>query len=146
MYPEQVKSSECLSVQLWDSDRLTADDMVGKIEFDLHDLILKGGKMESRTDKLAGDKDGSEMPGELFWEVGYFPKADFNKKLQTHGLDIRLPEEYVLLQIMADPDFVINPNSKILKDSWIHRQKRILSIRRLTQHFLPVSSPSLSIR
>jgi Ca2+-dependent lipid-binding protein len=120
--------------------------MVGKIEFDLHDLILKGGKMESRTDKLAGEKDGSTMPGELFWEVGYFPKADFNKKLQTHGLDIRLPEEYVSVEIIADPDFVINLNSKTLKDSWIRRQKQILSIHRLTQLFLPVSSPSLSIR
>lgn len=93
VYADQVKSSECLSVQLWDSDRITADDMVGKIEFDLHDLILNGGKMQSRRDKLAGEKQDSEMPGELTWEVGYFPKADFNKKLRTHGEDIRLPRE-----------------------------------------------------
>ena len=69
--------------------------MGGKVEFDLHDLILKGGQMESRKDKLAGDKYGSKMPGELYWEVGYFPKADFNKDLRTHGQDIRLPEEYL---------------------------------------------------
>ena len=93
VYADQVKSSECLSVQLWDSDRITADDMVGKIEFDLHDLILNGGKMQSRRDKLAGEKQDSEMPGELTWEVGYFAKADFNKKLRTHGEDIRLPRE-----------------------------------------------------
>jgi len=68
--------------------------MVGKIEFDLHDLILNGGKMQSRVDKLAGDKEGSTMPGELHWEVGYFGKADFNKKLATHGNDIRIPAEY----------------------------------------------------
>ena len=67
--------------------------MVGKIEFDLHDLILNGGKMQSRRDKLAGEKQDSEMPGELTWEVGYFPKADFNKKLRTHGEDLRLPRE-----------------------------------------------------
>jgi Ca2+-dependent lipid-binding protein len=94
VFPEQVKASECLSVQLWDSDRLTADDMVGKIEFDLHDLILNSGKMESRSDKLAGNTEGSKMPGLLHWEVGYFEKADFNKKMQTHGQDIRLPKEY----------------------------------------------------
>lgn len=97
VYPDQVKSSECLSVQLWDSDRFTADDIVGKIEFGLHDLILNGGKMEARTDKLAGDKDGSKMPGELHWEVGFFGKADFNKGLHTHGQDIRIPEEYVVV-------------------------------------------------
>jgi Ca2+-dependent lipid-binding protein len=67
--------------------------MVGKIEFDLHDLILNGGKMESRSDQLAGDKNGSKMPGQLNWEVGYFPRAAFNKDLRTHGLDIRLPEQ-----------------------------------------------------
>ena len=93
VYVDQVKSSECLSVQLWDSDRLTADDMVGRIEFDLHELILNGGKMQSRVDKLAGEKDGSKMPGDLHWEVGYFEKADFNKDLRTHGKDIRLPKE-----------------------------------------------------
>ena len=93
IYVDQVKSSECLSVQLWDSDRLTADDMVGKIEFDLHELILNGGQMQSRVDKLAGGKDGSKMPGELHWDVGYFPKVDFNKDLRTHGKDIRLPKE-----------------------------------------------------
>jgi Ca2+-dependent lipid-binding protein len=78
---------------LWDSDRITADDLVGKIEFGLHDLILNGGKMESRVDKLAGENDGSKMPGKLYWEVSYFPKADFNKDLQTHGLDVRVPKE-----------------------------------------------------
>jgi Ca2+-dependent lipid-binding protein len=67
--------------------------MVGRIEFDLHELILNGGKMQSRVDKLAGEKDGSTMPGDLHWEVGYFPKADFNKALRTHGKDIRLPKE-----------------------------------------------------
>lgn len=53
--------------------------------------------MESRVDKLAGESDGSEMPGELYWEVGYFAKADFNKDLQTHGQDTRIPEEYCIL-------------------------------------------------
>jgi Ca2+-dependent lipid-binding protein len=101
VFPEQVKSKECLSVQLWDSDRLTADDMVGKIEFDLHELILNGGKLEYRTDKLAGDREGTEMPGELHWEVGYFAKADFNKALHTDGNDIRVPKEYTF-SVKAD--------------------------------------------
>lgn len=136
VFPEEVKSKECLSVQLWDSDRLTADDMVGKVEFDLHDLLLNGGKMESRVDKLAGDKNGSKMPGELHWEVGYFAKADFNKDMQTHGKDIRIPAEYGLYWIVLSVGSVISRSSKIPKANWPLKSKRMLFIRRLIRHFL----------
>ena len=146
VYPDQVKSSECLSVQLWDSDRFTADDMVGKIEFDLHDLILNGGKMQSRKDKLAGEKQDSEMPGELNWEVGYFAKADFNKKLRTHGEDIRLPQESKSLKCFADVGFGRNLSSKIHKDNWIVRQSQTRFIRHLTLRFQRVLFQSSCIR
>jgi len=91
--------------------------MVGKIEFDLHDLLLSGGKMHSRVDKLAGDREGSTMPGELYWEVGFFGKAKFNKKLATHGNDLRIPPEYVLFCLFLMKDFEISPSSKIQKVS-----------------------------
>lgn len=102
--------------------------------------------MQSRTDKLAGEKQDSEMPGELHWEVGYFAKADFNKKLRTHGEDIRLPQEYIPKTFFADVGFEKNLSSKIHKDSWIARQSQIRFTRHLTLLFPPESSQLSSIR
>jgi Ca2+-dependent lipid-binding protein len=68
--PEIIKANECLSLQLWDSDRFTPDDLLGKVEIDINDLIRaskKGLGMEKRTDNLVGfDKETTE-PGQLIW-------------------------------------------------------------------------------
>jgi hypothetical protein len=116
--------------------------MVGKIEFDLHDLLLKGGKMQSRVDRLAGEKDGSTMPGELYWEVGFFGKTDFNKKLATHGNDIRLPPQYIPYKLSLTLGYGINPNLRIHKGSWTLKLKQMPSIPLLIQHIRAASSRS----
>jgi Ca2+-dependent lipid-binding protein len=70
--PEYIKADEQLSVELWDSDRNTADDIVGKVELSMQKMIQHPGKMYPHVSKLAGMEAGSEMPGELHWEVGTF--------------------------------------------------------------------------
>jgi len=75
--PEELDAGESLRVQLWDSDRVTADDDLGRIELDLKQL-MKGhetnGKMQDRVDAFQALGDGA-MPGRLEWSVGYFTKA-----------------------------------------------------------------------
>ncbi|KAF3263373.1 hypothetical protein TWF192_005654 [Orbilia oligospora] len=93
LHNQQVTSGEKLSVQLWDSDRIGKDDMVGRIEFDLHDIIENEGVMQTRSDTLIGEKDGKEVPGKLNWEVGFFRRTDFKKSMKTTGEDIRVPRE-----------------------------------------------------
>ncbi|KAK2746588.1 hypothetical protein FQN55_005576 [Onygenales sp. PD_40] len=89
--PELIKADEQLSVELWDSDRNTADDIVGKIELSMRRMLQHPGKMYQLTSKLQGMDAGSEMPGELHWEVGYFGKPHFRPALQTDGQDPSLP-------------------------------------------------------
>ncbi|KIW44633.1 uncharacterized protein PV06_03088 [Exophiala oligosperma] len=91
--PDLVKADEQLSVELWDSDRNSADDMVGKIELSMQKMIQHPGKMYPQISKLAGVADGSEMPGELHWEVGYFGKPKFRPALRTDGKDKNLPAQ-----------------------------------------------------
>ena len=53
MGPEEVNAEERLRVQLWDSDRTSADDDLGRIELDLKELMhspQSKGKMWDRTD------------------------------------------------------------------------------------------------
>jgi len=98
--PELVKADEQLSIELWDSDRNTADDIVGKVELSIQKMIQHPGKMYPQISKLSGMQDGSEMPGELHWEVGYFGKPKFRPALRTDGKDDSLPS-----QLKDDPQF-----------------------------------------
>jgi Ca2+-dependent lipid-binding protein len=61
--PDELNVDEKLRVQLWDSDRSTADDDLGRIE------------MHDREDGFKALKAGESMPGKLTWSVGYFSKT-----------------------------------------------------------------------
>jgi hypothetical protein len=91
--PELIKADENLSVELWDSDRHTSDDIVGKVELSLQKMIQHPGKMYPQVSKLAGMEADSEMPGELHWEVGFFSKPKFRKEMRTDGKNKALPEQ-----------------------------------------------------
>lgn len=88
-----IKADEQLSLELWDSDRSSADDVVGKVELSIQKLIQHPGRMFPQVSKLKGVKAGSDMPGELHWEVGFFGKTQFRKALRTDGKDPNLPKE-----------------------------------------------------
>lgn len=90
--PDLIKADEQLSMELWDSDLSTSDDVVGKVELSMQKMIQHPGKMYSHVSKLRGMAEGSSMPGELHWEVGFFGKPQFRPALRTHGKDINLPD------------------------------------------------------
>ncbi|TVY19298.1 Meiotically up-regulated gene 190 protein, partial [Lachnellula arida] len=93
IYQDQLTSGEKLSVELWDSDMITADDVVGKVDFDLRDLIKNyANTITERSDALHDEK-GEPLPGKLFWDIGYFPRSSFRKSLKTDGKDVSVPEE-----------------------------------------------------
>lgn len=106
--PEYIKADERLSVELWDSDRSTADDIVGKVELSLQKMIQHPGKMYSQISKLSGMESGSEMPGELHWEVGYFGKPHFRPALRTDGKDPNLPRALKDKEELQDEKGVLN--------------------------------------
>lgn len=91
--PGLIKANEQLSMELWDFDRSTSDDLVGKVELSMQKMIQHPGKMYPQVSKLHGMDEGSSMPGELHWEVGYFGNPHFWPALRTHGIDVNLPGE-----------------------------------------------------
>jgi Ca2+-dependent lipid-binding protein len=90
--PDLIKADEQLSVELWDSDRNTADDIVGKIEISMQEMIQHPGKIFAMESSLQGLHADTEMPGKLLWEVGYFGKPHFRKALRTDGKDPNVPD------------------------------------------------------
>ncbi|KAI9817998.1 MAG: hypothetical protein M1832_004519 [Thelocarpon impressellum] len=75
---DEINADERLRVQLWDSDRTTADDDLGTVEVSLADLMKDPetkGKVLDRKDGLSGMKPGESLPGTLEWSIGYFAKT-----------------------------------------------------------------------
>ncbi|KAI2642251.1 C2 domain-containing protein [Xylaria nigripes] len=103
-----IKADEQLSMELWDSDRSSADDVVGKVELSLRKLIQHPGEIHKEVSKLKGIKAGSDMPGELHWEVGYFGKTQFRAALRTDGKNLSLPPELRDKKELQDDKGAIN--------------------------------------
>ncbi|CAG7937312.1 unnamed protein product [Penicillium olsonii] len=98
--PELIKADENLSIELWDSDRNTADDIVGKVELPIREMLQHPSRMYPQVSKLQGMDEGSEMPGQLHWEVGYFGKPKLRPELRSDGKKKDLPEN-----LKGDPTF-----------------------------------------
>ncbi|KAF2876244.1 meiotically up-regulated gene 190 protein [Massariosphaeria phaeospora] len=76
--PDELNVDEKLRIQIWDSDRTTADDDLGRVEMDLKKLMKDSetnGRMSNREDSVKALKAGEGMPGKLQWSVGYFSKT-----------------------------------------------------------------------
>lgn len=79
---EEINAEESLSLTLWDWDKHSADDLVGRIVVPLSDIMAKPNTMTKREDKLQGFEDANDMPGTLYWEFGYYNKMPLNKALK----------------------------------------------------------------
>lgn len=81
--PDEVNASERLRLQLWDSDRVTADDLLGTVEVDLHELMYNdktAGRICDRVDAFKSVDGRESMPGEIDWSVGYFKKTKLSEE------------------------------------------------------------------
>lgn len=80
---DDLRAGESLSLQLWDSDKHSADDIVGRVNMPLTELIRKPNQCISNTSDLMGFEDADPMQGQLSWSAGFFEKAKLNPKLST---------------------------------------------------------------
>lgn len=97
--PEEINADEKLRLQIWDSDKHTADDDLGRVEVDLkmlmHSPETKNQQFE-REDRLMGPDSEEEMPGTLSWTVGYYAKigvTDQQLASQTEDGHIKSKED-----------------------------------------------------
>lgn len=88
---EELNADERLRIQLWDSDRTSADDDLGKIEVSLKELMQNPnskGRMWDRHDAFQAFESKESMPGSLDWSVGYFSKTRIQEEqLQRQTVD-----------------------------------------------------------
>ncbi|CAE6468691.1 unnamed protein product [Rhizoctonia solani] len=79
---DEIKAEEDLSLMLWDSDKRSADDLIGRVQVPVKQLMSKPNEVIHRTDKLVGFENATSMKGALHWSIGYFPKVPLNKALE----------------------------------------------------------------
>ncbi|THH11592.1 hypothetical protein EW145_g532 [Phellinidium pouzarii] len=96
-----VKIREKLTLQLWDSDRASADDMMGYVEIDILDLLRNTNTPKRQTSFLTNADIGSPSEQSLEYTIGYYAKMAPNNELATDGSDPAIPEDLKL----RDPDF-----------------------------------------
>ncbi|KZT54274.1 hypothetical protein CALCODRAFT_557073 [Calocera cornea HHB12733] len=88
-----IKIQESIQLQLWDSDRSSADDVLGTVEMDITEMIRHRGKAFRRCMALQGTDKGTKMPGELEFTVGFYGKVPPTTALKTDGADPGIPED-----------------------------------------------------
>ncbi|KAF7294412.1 Meiotically up-regulated 190 protein [Mycena kentingensis (nom. inval.)] len=100
--PSELNAKEKLRLQLWDSDRTAADDLLGTVEVNLSE-IMEGSqtlnKMSSRSDPFTDINQGKEFPGRLEWDCGYFAKTSLEQNLELLDRDLGKLREEVSHQI-----------------------------------------------
>ncbi|KAK7742314.1 hypothetical protein SLS53_004458 [Cytospora paraplurivora] len=96
---EELNAEERLRLQLWDSDKYTADDDLGRVEVDLKELMNNSqshNRMQDREDNFTAQDPDEKMPGSLQWSVGYFSKVRITQaelEKQTFNKKVRSKEE-----------------------------------------------------
>ncbi|KAI2466726.1 hypothetical protein F4781DRAFT_340441 [Annulohypoxylon bovei var. microspora] len=94
--PEEVNAEEKLRLQLWDSDKWSADDDLGRVEIDLKSLMKSPNRVHDREDRFSGQDPDETMPGSIVWSVGYFSKMRISSKeleQQTVNEEIRTHDQ-----------------------------------------------------
>lgn len=97
--PEELNAEETLRLQLWDSDKYTADDDLGRVGVPLKELMSSSttrNRLCDREDRFKGENPHEEMPGNLSWSVGYFSKSHITDEQlahQTEDGDIRTKDD-----------------------------------------------------
>ncbi|KAM3561577.1 hypothetical protein MY1884_002312 [Beauveria asiatica] len=134
--PEELNIDERLRVQLWDSDRFTADDDLGRIEVSLKEIMESPeskGKMSDRADGFRALKSGDDMPGKLEWSVGYFPKTkilDSQFQVQTRDRRVRNMEQ---LNKKVQRTCERKLREAMLKDTTLERHEEDLEKKRVLE-------------
>ncbi|XMA15625.1 hypothetical protein WAI453_008416 [Rhynchosporium graminicola] len=104
--PQEIDAEEKLRIQLWDSDRLTADDDLGRVEVDLKQLMHSPStknKISEREDRFKGQDTGENMPGTLTWSVGYFSKTPItDQQLAKQTVDKQITSKDELKQNVSE--------------------------------------------
>lgn len=143
---EELNAEERLRLQLWDSDKWTADDDLGRVEVDLKELMhnpASHNKMQDREDRFTGQDPEEKMAGSLQWSVGYFRKVKItDKQLEQQTVDENIRTKGALRDHVADQAAdKLREAGKAADDDELHQQ-RVQDYAELEDNMIMSAPPS----
>ncbi|KAH8835048.1 hypothetical protein DL96DRAFT_1729312 [Flagelloscypha sp. PMI_526] len=97
--PTEVNAKENLCLQLWDSDRTSADDLLGTVQVPLSALLEDSSihnTSVTRTDKFTSPDD-KNVSGTLTWSIAYYRKTTFEQHVEhKENMDADLIKKSIL--------------------------------------------------
>lgn len=125
---EELNAEEKLRLQLWDSDKHTADDDLGRVEVDLRKLITAPechNQMQDREDRFTGQDPDEQMPGTLQWSVGYFSKVRIlQKQLEQQTVNDKIRNQEQLKEHISEQSAnKLREAGKAPDDEELHQQR-----------------------
>lgn len=126
--PEEIDAEEKLRIQLWDSDKWTADDDLGRVELDLKDLMHNNetrNRIHDREDRFTGENSEEKMAGSLTWSVGYFSKTRItDKQLKQQKFNDKIHTKLELKEhISKTAEHKLREAGKTADDDEVQQQK-----------------------
>lgn len=127
--PDELNANEILKIQLWDSDKRTADDDLGRVEVDLKQLMHSEesyNRMCDREDRFVGENAEEKMPGTLSWSVGFYTKrglTDEQLARQTQDKSINSKEDLKRIVSETAERKLREAKARDEKGEEIHQQK-----------------------
>ncbi|KUI53527.1 hypothetical protein VP1G_00950 [Cytospora mali] len=125
--PEELNAEERLRLQLWDSDKYTADDDLGRVEVDLKEIMKSPeshNRMQDREDRFTGQDPDEKMAGSIQWSVGYFAKVRITEQeLQQQTVDENIRTKEQLKKHVSELSAnKLREAGKASKDTELHQQ------------------------
>lgn len=125
---EELNAEEKLRLALWDSDKHTADDDLGRVEVDLKELMNtpeSHNQMQDREDRFTGQDPEEKMPGTLQWSVGYFSKVRILQQQleQQNVLEHIRTQEQLKEHVSEESANKLREAGKAADDEEVHQQR-----------------------
>ncbi|KAK3489587.1 uncharacterized protein B0T23DRAFT_363206 [Neurospora hispaniola] len=146
--PDEINAQENLRIQIWDSDKHTADDDLGRVEVSLKELMHSEetkNKMHDREDRLMASDPDETMPGTISWAVGYFAKAHIQQsQLEKQTFDPSIRSLDSLKQNVHDSTESKLREASLSKDMSEEKHQQEAQDMKAKEDQMIISSPPLS--
>ncbi|RDB18391.1 hypothetical protein Hypma_000357 [Hypsizygus marmoreus] len=136
----EMDAQDLVRLQLWDSDRMTADDLLGTVEVPLKDLMTDSkvkNRMSVREDTLC-DMGGTPCIGTLLWECGYFSKTTLKQHFANRSKDTDAIESQIKAEV---EDMLREAKTRDSEKGEMEQQKRE-DLKEKSQEIIAGSKPT----
>ncbi|KAG0146642.1 hypothetical protein CROQUDRAFT_657125 [Cronartium quercuum f. sp. fusiforme G11] len=124
--PDQLLERERICLTICDSDRISADNVLGKVDVDLLSMSQNPGVIKTHHSELAASFPGYTAQGSLHWSSGYF---GFHEDFTSNEPPTFGPENHVDTSVKKYTSLSLTTDERLLTSSPQRPNSGIISIQ-----------------